>query len=272
MKKKLFGLLMLFGLIGSLASCSSDDDNNGEGETDDVSIVGKWDVNQKQALNCTWEPEIEIKLDLMSLMTGLNRAGLPNITTSFIAELVTSMGAPKVAEALKTIEFEKDGNIKAFYVDADDKTGKAVWSPSGLATYKTNKDKALLTVKLNAGKIIEEAKIEDVSLQKVLKNILLNPFSVKYDLNTQGRILKCYINKDELKRIVGAINENLDDILTLVPEAGILLPTTVPMVGGKSISADTIKKIVKDIMQDQMPSIIEKTTTFELALNMTKAN
>ena len=65
MKKKLFGLLMLFGLIGSLASCSSDDDNNGEGETDDVSIVGKWDVNQKQALNCTWEPEIEIKLDLM---------------------------------------------------------------------------------------------------------------------------------------------------------------------------------------------------------------
>ena len=290
MKKNLFTLLMVLGCIGLFTACSSSDseeDNNG-GSGDEVTVEGAWKVNTKDALDSDWEPEdIKISLDIIPLLEGfkdgkndvvlsefqakLKKEGKSTIdlTTGAIAELVESYGSAGIAEELKTVIFDEDSNIRATY------DGATTASPKGLATYKLGKA-STMSVQLYAAEIIKEADV-DANVGAILKKVLHRPFTVVYDLDKKEKTLECGLDKEGLQDALLRITDNIEDILNLIPEDGVDFPAAVlamipdtakPMVPNK-IPADVIKNIVNQIMT-QLPDVLDKTTEFNLELNLMK--
>lgn len=57
MKKNLFTLLMLFGVIGLFSACSSDDDDNKNPEEGTSKLVGTWNLDLTSPLILNGKPK-----------------------------------------------------------------------------------------------------------------------------------------------------------------------------------------------------------------------
>lgn len=168
-----------------------------------------------------------------------------------ILPLMNNMANEYLPQILKNVTFTKDGKINATYSELPDEGETSDWKTAdGYASYSVANDN-LIYVTIDANKATED--IDDAAEKAQIQGILQQYNKIPVNIRWNGT--KPYFFVD--KAFVQPMLANLVAMLEKVP------PT--------DMDADDLQSfnMLKGIMV-QLPEIMNKTTTFELGLELIK--
>ena len=265
MKKYFYLLAVIFAMCTFTACNDDDDDKKSEAES---ALVGTWNLKEQTtddngmyygSVNVTWNVPAGTNININ--MSGYE---IPMDINETIVPLVNSMGNMYLPQVLKSVTFEKNGNITAVYKDlpedSDDEQATRTdvaasdWkTATGYATYKVVDD-THITLFLNASKIVATG--EDAEEKAMLKNILDKfgsgiPVNVRWNADKSQAYF--YVDKAFVEPIITSLNQFISQF-----------PTT-------GLDDDTLEslKVLKGVVA-QLPEIMNKTTAFEAGLELVK--
>lgn len=256
--KKFIYLMAMVCTLGFFTACSSDDDDNDKDYfvRNDEKIEGTWKVqevgfdangNSTGSVKITWDCPADTKLNI-DFGGG---SQMPMDVKDQILPLMNNMANEYLPQILKNVTFTKDGKINATYSELPDEGETSDWKTAdGYASYSVANDN-LIYVTIDANKATED--IDDAAEKAQIQGILQQYNKIPVNIRWNGT--KPYFFVD--KAFVQPMLANLVAMLKKVP------PT--------DMDADDLQSfnMLKGIMV-QLPEIMNKTTTFELGLELIK--
>lgn len=261
--KKFFYLFAIICSVCMFTACSDDDDKKEEFEETKSALVGTWNVEATQvkdeglydgSVKMTWDVPTGTSINVdMGFGTPI-----PMDINETIVPLVCNLANSFLPQVLKSVTFDKNGNITAMYreTDGSDDDGALVFkgdwqTATGYATYQVVGDN-LIKVYLNADKIIKAG--EDAEDKQMLQNILQQfgegfPVNVRWNADKS----KAYFFVDKAF-VTPAIN-TLNKFIESIPES--------------SLDEDDLAtfNMLKAIIT-QLPDIMNQTKTFEAGIEL----
>lgn len=187
----------------------------------------------------TWEAPDDAVLGFFRV------TGIPN--------MVVPMGSSKLAQQLKDITFQKDGNVIVTYAEPSQEgqaQAEPQWKKStpGLVTYKVEDDRILFFPNVDnlLSSIPSDSLKNDPALQKAV-DILKNGIPVNYKL--EGNTAKLFIDKPFIENIFPLVLSGLDNV--------------------DASAMGSMGNMIKGLLQG-VPAILQKTTKLEIGLNLEK--
>lgn len=258
--KKFIYLMAMVCTLGFFTACSSDDDNDEKEFVRNEKIEGTWNLQKVEktdldngsyllsgSVKLTWDcPEgttLNIKMGDYEMPMDVNQMIIPMINN------VSNQYLPQI---LKNITFTKDGKINATYSELPDEGETSDWKTAdGYASYTVANDN-LIYVTIDADKATED--IDDAEEKAQIKGILQQYNKIPVNIRWNGTKPYFFVDKAFVQPMIA----NLVAMLEKVPNK-------------KDMDADDLQSfnMLKGIMV-QLPEIMNKTTTFELGLELIK--
>lgn len=249
--KKFIYLMAMVCTLGFFTACSSDDDDN------DKKIEGTWGLQKvekieldggkgefyKGSVKITWDCPANTKLNIGLVM--------PMDVKEQILPLMNNMANEYLPQILKNVTFTKDGKINATYSELPDEGETSDWKTAdGYASYSVANDN-LIYVTIDANKATED--IDDAAEKAQIQGILQQYNKIPVNIRWNGSKPYFFVDKAFVQPMIA----NLVAMLEKVP--------------AKDMDADDLQSfnMLKGIMV-QLPEIMNKTTTFELGLELIK--
>ena len=250
--KKFIYLMAMVCTLGFFTACSSDDDNNENDFKRNEKIEGIWKVqdagfdangNSTGSVVLKWEGSD----DAVITIPGLFDEPYPVKDAIKMAPMLLNT---QLRSVLQDVTFNEKGQISATYKEeADDKDWKVA---NDYATYQVvNENK--ITLFLNTAKIT--ADIDDAQEQAMVASMLDQfktgiPVHVSYPAANK---VYFYVDKDFVAPIITMLYAQVNQIPTIGMDAE------------DKAQFQMLKAVV-----NQLPAIMEKTTTFEAGLELMK--
>lgn len=249
--KKFIYLMAMVCTLGFFTACSSDDDN-------DEKIEGTWGLQKvekikldggigefyKGSVKITWD----CPADTLNIDFG---GGLQMDVKDQILPLMNNMANEYLPQILKNVTFTKDGKINATYSELPDEGETSDWKTAeGYASYTVAND-YLIYVTIDANKATED--IDDAAEKAQIQGILQQYNKIPVNIRWNGTKPYFFVDKAFVQPMIA----NLVAMLEKVPTP--------------DMDADDLQSfnMLKGIMV-QLPEIMNKTTTFELGLELIK--
>lgn len=250
--KKFIYLLAMVCSIGFLASCSDDDDDPAVKRLQ--SIEGTWNVwsegdemtGYKGSAIITWEIDDDAAINI-DLGMGQPMTFKINETVTPLANIMANKFLPNV---LKSVTFTPDGKINAVYSDDADGDDVKWEEANGYASYKVMNDN-LLAVTLNADKVTED--VDDPALKVQIQTILKQFGSIPVNVRWNGANPYFFVDKAFVQPMIAT----MVGILSKVPT-------------GDMDEEDLKSFLMLKGVLDQLPDLMDKTTKFEVGLELRK--
>ena len=257
MKKNLFYLFAILFVASTVTACSSSDKDENLVEIDSE-IVGEWSLfkstKDKYPVILKAQPKEGVTDDEYSLVVpGFIEE--PYLFSNAMS-MGAMMGSHKLAPMLEAIEFRKNGEIVAKYLDinSDGKpVGEVKTSPEGLMKYSVNEKKSVIIVTPNAANIIEKMKSDGTGndmIYGLINQYLKGSFQLSYNLSDNNSAVAITVDLLDFSKA------NIYKIAELVSKAEIEEP---------------LKQVAISIVE-QMPKILDLTDVLEAGLNLVKNN
>ena len=252
--KKFIYLMAMVCTLGFFTACSSDDDdNNSNNFLRNEKIEGTWKVQEAGMDPTTYQPTGSVVLkwegsdDAAIELPGVFDEPYP---VKDAISMVPMLLNGQLRSVLQDVTFNEKGQISATYKEEeDDKDWKVA---NDYATYQVVNDN-MITVLLNTSKITED--IDDAQEKAMISSMLDQfktgiPVHVSYPAVNKAYF---YVDKDFVAPIIAMLYAQVNKI----PATGM----------DKDDLAEflMLKKIV-----NQLPAIMEKTTKFEIGLELMK--
>ena len=259
--KKFFYLMALVCTLGFFTACSSDDDDPKIVRNE--KIEGTWNLEENSTVDMgdqgelivgsakfTWDCPADTKITI-------DMGGFPmELPVATVTALVNNLANTYLPQVLKDVTFTADGKINATYADLPEDTESVAsttpaWKKAeGYATYKVVNDN-LINVTVDADKATDN--IEDLQEKAQIKAILQKYNSIPVNIRWNGTKPYFYVDKAFVQPLLA----NLVAMISQVPT--------------DSIDEDDLAtfNMIKAIV-NQLPDIMENTTTFEAGLELTK--
>ena len=259
--KKFIYLMAMVCTLGFFTACSSDDDDNdkdffvrnekiegtwGLQEVEKIELDGGKGEFYKGSVKLTWDcPEgttLNIKIGDNEIPMDVNQMIIPMINN------VSNQYLPQI---LKNVTFTKDGKINATYSELPEEGETSDWKTAeGYASYTVANDN-LIYVTIDANKATED--IDDAAEKAQIKGILQQYNKIPVNIRWNGTKPYFFVDKAFVQPMIA----NLVAMLEKVPT--------------KDMDADDLQlfNMLKGIM-GQLPEIMNKTTKFELGLELMK--
>ena len=250
--KKFIYLMAMVCTLGFFTACSSDDDNNENDFNRNEKIEGTWKVqeagfdkngNPTGSVVLNWEGSDDAVIEIPGIFDE------PYPVKDAIS-MVPMMLNTQLRSVLQDVTFNEKGQISATYKDdADDKDWKVA---NDYATYQVvNENK--ITLFLNTAKITED--IDDAQ-EKAMVTSMLDQFKTGIPVHVSypaADKVYFYVDKDFVAPIIAMLYAQVDKIPT------------------EGMDKDDLAQfqMLKAIV-NQLPAIMEKTTTFEAGLELMK--
>lgn len=249
--KKFIYLLAMVCSIGFLASCGDDDDPAVKRLQ---SIEGTWNVwsegdemtGYKGSAIITWEIDDDAAINI-DLGMGQPMTFKINETVTPLANTLANKFLPNV---LKSVTFTPDGKINAVYSDDADGDDVKWEEANGYASYKVMNDN-LLAVTLNADKVTED--VDDPALKVQIQTILKQFGSIPVNVRWNGANPYFFVDKAFVQPMIAT----MVGILSKVPT-------------GDMDEEDLKSFLMLKGVLDQLPDLMDKTTKFEVGLELRK--
>ena len=260
--KKFFYLMALVCTLGFFTACS--DDNDDPQIVRNEKIEGTWNLEENSTVDMgdqgelivgsakfTWDCPADTKITI-------DMGGFPmELPVTTVTALVNNLANTYLPQVLKDVTFTADGKINATYTElpedtesTDASTTPAWKKAEGYATYKVANEN-LIYVTVDADKATES--IDDAQEKAQIKEILKKYNSIPVNIRWNGN--KPYFFVD--KAFVQPLLANLVAMISNIP--------TDSMDEEDLATFNMLKGIVT-----QLPAIMDKTTTFEAGLELTK--
>ncbi len=259
--KKFFYLMALVCTLGFFTACS--DDNDDPQIVRNEKIEGTWNLEENSTVDMgdqgelivgsakfTWDCPADTKITI-------DMGGFPmELPVTTVTALVNNLANTYLPQVLKDVTFTADGKINATYADLPEDTESVAsttpaWKKAeGYATYKVVNDN-LINVTVDADKATDN--IEDLQEKAQIKAILQKYNSIPVNIRWNGTKPYFYVDKAFVQPLLA----NLVAMISQVPT--------------DSIDEDDLAtfNMIKAIV-NQLPDIMENTTTFEAGLELTK--
>lgn len=249
--KKFIYLLAMVCSMGFLASCGDDDDDPAVKRLQ--SIEGTWKVWQegdewtgyKGSAIITWEIDDDAAINI-----PLGDTPVPFKINETVTPLVNTMANKFLPNVLQSVTFTSDGKINAVYSDDEDGDDVKWEEANGYASYTVVNDN-LLAVTLNADKVTED--IDDAALKAQVKTILKQFGPIPVNIRWNGANPYFFVDKAFVQPMIAT----MVGILSKVPTG--------------DMDEEDLKsfQMLKGVL-DQLPDLMDKTTKFEVGLELTK--
>ena len=251
--KKFIYLMAMVCTLGFFTACSSDDDNNENDFKRNEKIEGTWKVQEAGMDPTTYQATGSIVLnwkgsdDAVIEIPGLFDEPYP---VKDAISMVPMLLNAQLRSVLQDVTFNEKGQISATYKEeADDKDWKVA---SDYATYQVVNEN-MITLFLNTSKITED--IDDAQEKAMVASMLEQfktgiPVHVSYPAANKAYF---YVDKDFVAPIITMLYAQVSQIPT------------------EGMDKDDLAqfKMLKAIV-NQLPTIMDKTTTFEAGLELMK--
>lgn len=258
--KKFIYLMAMVCTLGFFTACSSDDDNDEKEFVRNEKIEGTWNLQKVEktdldngsyllsgSVKLTWDcPEgttLNIKMGDYEMPMDVNQMIIPMINN------VSNQYLPQI---LKNVTFTKDGKINATYSELPDEGETSEWKTAeGYASYTVANDN-LIYVTIDADKATKD--IDDAEEKAQIKGILQQYNKIPVNIRWNGTKPYFFVDKAFVQPMIANLVAMLEKV-----------PTT------EDMDADDLQSfnMLKGIMV-QLPEIMNKTTTFELGLELIK--
>ena len=251
--KKFIYLMAMVCTLGFFTACSSDDDNDEKGFVRNEKIEGTWKVQEAGMDPTTYQPTGSVVLtwegsdDATITIPGLTEEPWP---VKDAISMVPMLLNGQLRSVLQDVTFNEKGQISATYKeDADDTDWKVA---SDYATYQVVNEN-MITLFLNTSKITEG--IDDAQKKAMITSMLDQfktgiPVHVSYPAANK---VYFYVDKDFVAPIIAMLYAQVDQI-----------PTT-----GMD-KEDLAQFLILKTVVSQLPAIMDKTTKFEVGLELIK--
>ena len=253
--KKFIYLMAMVCTLGFFTACSSDDDNDEKEFVRNEKIEGTWNLQKVEktdldngsyllsgSVKLTWDcPEgttLNIKMGDYEMPMDVNQMIIPMINQY-------------LPQILKNVTFTKDGKINATYSELPDEGETSEWKTAeGYASYTVANDN-LIYVTIDADKATKD--IDDAEEKAQIKGILQQYNKIPVNIRWNGTKPYFFVDKAFVQPMIA----NLVAMLEKVPTP--------------DMDADDLQSfnMLKGIMV-QLPEIMNKTTKFELGLELIK--
>lgn len=260
--KKFIYLMAMVCTLGFFTACSSDDDDNDKDNfVRNEKIEGTWGLQEvekieldggkgefyKGSVKITWDCPADTKLNI-DFGGGLV---MPMDVKDQILPLMNNLANEYLPQILKNVTFTKDGKINATYSELPDEGETSDWKTAeGYASYTVANDN-LIYVTIDADKATED--IDDAAEKAQIQGILQKYNKIPVNIRWNGSKPYFFVDKAFVQPMIANLVAMLDKVPT------------------KDMDADDLQSInmLKGIMV-QLPEIMNKTTTFELGLELIK--
>ena len=258
--KKFIYLMAMVCTLGFFTACSSDDDDNDKDFfVRNEKIEGTWNlqkVNRTDLDNGSYLLSGSVKLTwdcpegtTLNIKIGDNE--IPMDVNQMIIPMINNVSNQYLPQILKNVTFTKDGKINATYSELPEEGETSDWKTAeGYASYTVANDN-LIYVTIDANKATED--IDDAAKKAQIKGILQQYNKIPVNIRWNGSKPYFFVDKAFVKPMIA----NLVAMLEKVP--------TTDMDANKQQSFNMLKGIM-----GQLPEIINKTTKFELGLELMK--
>lgn len=251
--KKFIYLLAMVCSMSFLASCGDDDDNEGSGAKRLQAIEGTWKVWQegdeeigyKGSAIITWEIDDDAAINI-----DLGFGAMPFKINEVVTPLANTLANKFLPNVLQSVTFTSDGKINAVYSDDEDGDDVKWEEANGYASYTVVNDN-LLAVTLNADKVTED--IDDAALKAQVKTILKQFGPIPVNIRWNGANPYFFVDKAFVQPMIAT----MVGILSKVPT-------------GDMDEEDLKSFLMLKGVLDQLPDLMDKTTKFEVGLELTK--
>ena len=258
--KKFIYLMAMVCTLGFFTACSSDDDDNDKDFfVRNEKIEGTWNlqkVNRTDLDNGSYLLSGSVKLTwdcpegtTLNIKIGDNE--IPMDVNQMIIPMINNVSNQYLPQILKNVTFTKDGKINATYSELPEEGETSDWKTAeGYASYTAANDN-LIYVTIDANKATED--IDDAAKKAQIKGILQQYNKIPVNIRWNGSKPYFFVDKAFVQPMIA----NLVAMLEKVP--------TTDMDANKQQSFNMLKGIM-----GQLPEIINKTTKFELGLELMK--
>ena len=258
--KKFIYLMAMVCTLGFFTACSSDDDDNDKDFfVRNEKIEGTWNlqkVNRTDLDNGSYLLSGSVKLTwdcpegtTLNIKIGDNE--IPMDVNQMIIPMINNVSNQYLPQILKNVTFTKDGKINATYSELPEEGETSDWKTAeGYASYTVANDN-LIYVTIDANKATED--IDDAAKKAQIKGILQQYNKIPVNIRWNGSKPYFFVDKAFVQPMIA----NLVAMLEKVP--------TTDMDANKQQSFNMLKGIM-----GQLPEIINKTTKFELGLELMK--
>lgn len=251
--KKFIYLLAMVCSMSFLASCGDDDDNEGSGAKRLQAIEGTWKVWQegdeeigyKGSAIITWEIDDDAAINI-----DLGFGAMPFKINEVVTPLANTLANKFLPNVLQSVTFTSDGKINAVYSDDEDGDDVKWEEANGYASYTVVNDN-LLAVTLNADKVTED--IDDAALKAQVKTILKQFGPIPVNIRWNGANPYFFVDKAFVQPMIAT----MVGILSKVPT-------------GDMDEEDLKSFLMLKGVLDQLPDLMDKTTKFEVGLELRK--
>lgn len=254
--KKFIYLMAMVCTLGFFTACSSDDDNDEKEFVRNEKIEGTWNLQKVEktdldngsyllsgSVKLTWDcPEgttLNIKMGDYEMPMDVNQMIIPMINN------VSNQYLPQI---LKNVTFTKDGKINATYSELPDEGETSEWKTAeGYASYTVANDN-LIYVTIDADKATKD--IDDAEEKAQIKGILQQYNKIPVNIRWNGTKPYFFVDKAFVQPMIANL---------------------VAMLEKTDMDANDLQSfnMLKGIMV-QLPEIMNKTTKFELGLELIK--
>ena len=259
--KKFIYLMAMVCTLGFFTACSSDDDNNDKDNfVRNEKIEGTWRLQEVEKIELDsgkgefYNGSVKITWDYPADTINIDFGGgvvMPMDVKEQILPLMNSMPNEYLPQILKNVTFTKDGKINATYSELPDEGETSDWkTANGYASYSVANDN-LIYVTIDANKATED--IDDAAEKAQIQGILQQYNKIPVNIRWNGTKPYFFVDKEFVQPMIA----NLVAMLEKVPT--------------KDMDADDLQSfnMLKGIM-GQLLEIMNKTTTFELGLELIK--
>ena len=258
--KKFIYLMAMVCTLGFFTACSSDDDDNDKDFfVRNEKIEGTWNlqkVNRTDLDNGSYLLSGSVKLTwdcpegtTLNIKIGDNE--IPMDVNQMIIPMINNVSNQYLPQILKNVTFTKDGKINATYSELPEEGETSDWKTAeGYASYTVANDN-LIYVTIDANKATED--IDDAAKKAQIKGILQQYNKIPVNIRWNGSKPYFFVDKAFVQPMIA----NLVAMLEKVP--------TTDMDANKQQSFNMLKGIM-----GQLPEIMNKTTKFELGLELMK--
>ena len=258
--KKFIYLMAMVCTLGFFTACSSDDDDNDKDYfVRNEKIEGTWNlqkVNRTDLDNGSYLLSGSVKLTwdcpegtTLNIKIGDNE--IPMDVNQMIIPMINNVSNQYLPQILKNVTFTKDGKINATYSELPEEGETSDWKTAeGYASYTAANDN-LIYVTIDANKATED--IDDAAEKAQIKGILQQYNKIPVNIRWNGSKPYFFVDKAFVQPMIA----NLVAMLEKVP--------TTDMDANKQQLFNMLKGIM-----GQLPEIMNKTTKFELGLELMK--
>lgn len=250
--KKFIYLMAMVCTLGFFTACSSDDDNDEKEFVRNEKIEGTWNLQKVEKTdldNGSYLLSGSVKLT-WDCPEGTTLKGDHDVN-QMIIPMINNVSNQYLPQILKNVTFTKDGKINATYRELPDERETSEWKTAeGYASYTVANDN-LIYVTIDADKATKD--IDDAEEKAQIKGILQQYNKIPVNIRWNGTKPYFFVDKAFVQPMIA----NLVAMLEKVP--------TTDMDANDLQSFNMLKGIMV-----QLPEIMNKTTKFELGLELIK--